>query len=122
MKTNILKPGINALLGLLLIAPACYFILINILNESGLPALYNASIPLLESLGLQESFGWNINLLIVFGPVIAFLLNAGSIMAIELKTLEKDIEIKFSIQRKARSWFVIVLSCLCLFILFSLSS
>jgi hypothetical protein len=119
MKAHILKPGINAVLGLLLVAPAFYFILINILNEFGSPALYNTSIPLLESLGLQKSFGWNINLLIVFGPALAFILNASSIIAIEWKTRETDFEIEFNIQRKTRNWFVIVLSGLCLFILFA---
>lgn len=79
MKTQILKPGISAVIGLLLTLPAAYFIFINILNDAGITTLYNAAQPLLEKLDSNESFGWNINALLLFGPLIALLLNVASV-------------------------------------------
>ncbi len=82
MKT-ISNHNMNFLAGLLLSLPTAYFIFINILKyELGYDYLYDSIRPALENWGIQESFGWKINLLILFGPVLALLLNVLSVLHI----------------------------------------
>jgi hypothetical protein len=119
MRTQILKPPLSAGLGLLLTLPTTYFILISILKYAfGLPGLFNSAQPVLESWGIKESIGWNINLLILFGPLLALLLNISSILSFDWEGGKEDLNIKIQIQKKLNNWFVIALSGLCLLTLF----
>ena len=118
MKAQILKPALSAIVGLLLTLPAAYFLFINILNEMGQPGLYNSAAPLLESLGANRSFGWNINLLIVGGPLIALLLNVSSILRFEWHMDKSLIDISLQIERRWTNWVIIGLGALCMLVLF----
>ncbi|HYJ38236.1 MAG TPA: hypothetical protein VEV87_06450 [Chitinophagaceae bacterium] len=118
MTTQLLKPSLSAGIGCLLAIPAAYFLLINILNEIGLPGLYNLSEPLLESLGLSKGIGLNINLLIVFGPLIALLLNVTSVMKVDWEGSGTELKFHINILKKWSNWIIIGLSGLCLLILF----
>ena len=109
MKT-ILKHNSSFLIGLLLSLPTAYFILINLLNEMGYGYLYNASEPMFENLGIRESFGLNINLLIVFGPVLALLLNVLSVLHIRFETTKEKIDCRVSIEKNWLNLAVIFLS------------
>ncbi len=81
MTTQILKPNLSAGIGLLLTMPTTYFIFISIMKYVfGLPGFFDATQPLLERMGIKEALGWNINLLILFGPLSALLLNVTSIL------------------------------------------
>ncbi len=83
MKTNVIKVNRVLWIGALLILPTAYFIFISILKYGfGIPALFDSSQPLLENLGIKESPGFNINLLILFGPLVAMLLNLFAILKI----------------------------------------
>ncbi len=118
MKAQILKPGLSAMVGLLLTLPASYFLFINILNEMGQPGLYNSAAPLLENLGANSSFGWNINLLIVGGPLIALLLNVSSILRFEWHVDKSLVDISLQIERRWTNWLIIGLGGLCMLVLF----
>jgi hypothetical protein len=119
MKTQILKPGLSAVIGLLLTAPTLYFILISVMKYVfGLPALFDASQPTLETLGIKEAIGWNINLLILFGPLVALLLNLNSVLDINWQGTRDDIIVQLLFQKLVRNWLVIVISGLCLLTLF----
>ena len=68
---TISKSKLIFFVGLLLSVPTAYFILISGLKyELGYDYLFDGIRPTLESGGIQEPFGWNIGLLILF-PAIA---------------------------------------------------
>jgi hypothetical protein len=74
METRLFKNNWLTATGLLLALPAAFFILISVLKHSfGWSMPFDAVQPTLESWGIKK-FGWNVNLLIVFGPVLAILL------------------------------------------------
>ncbi|HEX6181658.1 MAG TPA: hypothetical protein VFZ47_10460 [Chitinophagaceae bacterium] len=118
MKAQILKPGLSAIVGLLLTIPATYFLFINILNEMGQPGLYNSAAPLFERLGGDEPMGWNINLLIVGGPLIALLLNVTSVLRFDWHLDKTMVEINLQIERRWTNWVIIGLGGLCMLVLF----
>jgi hypothetical protein len=103
---------------LLLVLPSIWFFCINIMNEAGINGPYNASQPALESLGIREQFGWNINLLIVFGPVIALLLSALQVLHIEWSFSREQFQFTITIRRKWFPLFIAFLSILQLTALF----
>lgn len=70
METKIFKNNWVSTAGLLLALPTGYFVLVNVLNEAGMPGLYNGIAPFIARTGGNESFGWNINLLILLGAVL----------------------------------------------------
>src|ERR1700730_4053907 len=119
MRTQILKPNLSAGLGLLFTLPTVYFILISILKYVfGLPGLFDTAQPALESMGIRKAVGWNINLLILFGPLLALLLNLSSILSFHWQSTKQVLDIQLQIQKKWINWFVIALSGLCLLTLF----
>lgn len=117
MKAQILKPGISAVVGLFLTLPAVYFILINLLNDAGITTLYGAAEPLLEKSGISKPFSW-INLLIVFGPLLALLLNVTSVLSVYWHVTKTIMNIQFHIEKRWGNFFVTGLSGSCLLIFF----
>lgn len=118
MKAQILKPGPSAFVGLLLTLPVAYFFLINILNEAGSPGLYNAALPLMQSLGLSESPGLNINGFILLAPVIAMLLNLTSILRFDWQADSTFIDVQLRLERRWTNWMVLSIGASCLLMLF----
>ena len=118
MRVQFLRPPLSAGIGWLLSAPSAYFLLINLLNEIGLPGLYNFSEPFLVSLGIKESLGFNINLLIAFGPLVAILLNITSVVSLQWEATKADMKLTFHVLKKWSNWTLIFISGLCLLILF----
>lgn len=111
MKLQLVKPSAAATIGLLLTAPTAYFIFVSILKYVfGLSALFNSIEPVLNSMGAKGNPGWNINLLILFGPAIALLLNVASILTIKWQRSEEGINIHLSIQQKLMNLIVIGIS------------
>ncbi len=93
---------------LLLALPAAYFILINILKEVfGVTGLYDATEPLLQRLGIRESLGWNINLLILLGPVAACLLTIFQVLKIKWQFTKEQFEFHFAIRKH---WFPLLIA------------
>ena len=120
MTSQLLKTQFVAIVGLLLTFPAGYFILISILKYIlGLPALYDASAPMLEVLGINESFGWNINGLIRFGPFLALLINIAAIIRLNLDSHPGSYHLDVRVLRRPFNWWIIGVSAGCLFTLFT---
>ena len=94
---------------LLMVLPSVWFMGINILNETGISGLYNATQPVLERMGIYDNLGWNINLLIVFGPLIAFLLTIIQVLKINWQFSKEQFEFHFSIRKK---WFPLTVAVL----------
>jgi len=104
--------------GLLLSVPTAYFILISVLKyELGYDYLFDSIRPTLESWGIQESFGWNINLLILFGPVLALVLNILHILNIRFEFSKQKFDCQLSITKSWWNLAVVLLSGGVLFIL-----
>lgn len=94
---------------LVLAFPATWFIIINVLNEPGISGPYHLSLPIFENMGVKRSFGWNINLLILFGPVVACFLTALQVVKIDRQFTERHFHFHFAIRRR---WFPILVCAL----------
>lgn len=69
---------------ILLLVPATYVIVISLLKYGfGIDGPFDSSAPLLESMGIKDPPGWNINLLIVFGPLLAIFFSALQVLQIQ---------------------------------------
>ena len=105
--------------GTLLVFPAAYFVLISLLKYGpGIPYLFNTAQPLLESLGIKEALGFNINLVILFGPFVALLLNLFAVLTIDWENDREDFSIRFSIQKHWWNMALVFFSGILLAILF----
>ena len=119
MKAQILKPGVSVVVGLLLTAPTLYFILVSVLKYVfELPALFDATVPALEALGIKDAIGWNINLLLLFGPLLALLFNLTAVSSLNWKANGHEVNIHLTFQKQCWNWVVIGLSSVCLVTLF----
>jgi hypothetical protein len=117
MKT-VSKYNIHFFAGLLLSIPAGYFILISVLKYGlGRDYLFDISWPILQRWGIQESFGWNINLLILMGPVLALLLNIISVLHVRFLFSRDKIDCQLSIVKSWRNLAVVLLSGNVVFVL-----
>lgn len=103
----LIKSGWLTTAALLLALPTAWFFCINILNEIGISGPYNASEPVFESWGSKESLGWNINLLILLGPVAGFLLAIFQVLTIKWDFRKEHIQFHMTIQKK---WFPILVA------------
>lgn len=101
-------------LSLLLILPSAWFFCINLLNETGISGPYNATQPILENLGINKTLGWNINLLLLLGPVIALLFSAIQVLNIEWHFSKAQFQFNITIRRKGVPLFIVFLSGLIL--------
>jgi hypothetical protein len=88
--------------GAILLFPAVYFITAAFMHfETNIPGLWKPVDP------LKNQPGWNISLLILFGPVLAFLLNFFSIVKIVGLNGKEDVQVSFSIRK---NWINIVMA------------
>ena len=96
---------------LALTLPTLYFIFINVMKYNfGVSAPYDAASPLLENYGISESIGWNINLLILFGPVLALMISILQILKIKWDISAESIAVHFLIKRNTFSILVSLIS------------
>ena len=102
MKTTTFKNDWITTAALLLSIPTAYFILVNILNERGISGPFESIQPFLERTGISDGFGFNINLLIVFGPVLALLLTIFQVLKIEWRFTSDEFLLNFAVQKR---WF-----------------
>lgn len=106
MKISAFKNNWLTAAGLLLALPTAFFILISVLKYGfGIDGPFDAVWPMLESLGAKESIGWNINLLILFGPVLAILFTIFQVLSIEWHFTKEEFMMHLTIQKR---WFPLV--------------
>ena len=75
-----------AIISLVLALPTACFIAMAVLKyELGVNGPFDAIAPLLESWGIRDSLGWNINLLILFGPLLAFFLKIFQLLGVRMQ-------------------------------------
>jgi hypothetical protein len=100
---------------LLLSLPTAYFILINILKEEfRVNGPYDSAQPLLERMGISESLGWNINLLILLGPVVACLFTIFQLLKIKWEFGREDFQFHIAVRKR---WFPLLVTAFSLSLL-----
>jgi hypothetical protein len=98
---QLIKPKSIAIISLLLALPTAYFICISVLKfELGVDAPFDSIAPFLERMGIKETLGWNINLLILFGPFIAFLLTIFQVLTIRFQFTQNHFLFQFLIKKR----------------------
>jgi hypothetical protein len=118
MKQIIKQNGIT-LISLLLALPTAYFFAISILKyELGVDGPFDTIAPLLESWGIKETLGWNINLLILLGPLLAFLLAIFQLLGIRLQFTQNHFLFQITVRKKWLPFLVAGFSISLLAILF----
>lgn len=103
---------------LLLALPTAYFITISLLDEIGISGPLNSIYPWLEQVGIREPIGWNINLLILLGPVAACMLTAFQLLDIKLEFSRESFKFQFTIHKR---WFPLLVTAFSLSLLAFLS-
>jgi amino acid permease len=90
MKTTTFYNNWLTTAGILLALPATFFILIGVLSEFGINGPLEAIQPAAERWGIKDPPAWNITSLVLFRPIVAFLLAISQILKIEWHfTLQK---------------------------------
>ena len=106
MKTAIRFNWLNTV-ALLLALPTGYFILVGVLSEFGIKGPLDAILPMLEKWGSRDALGWNINLLILFGPVLALAFSLFQILKIKFHFSKAQVD--FNAQLNL-SWFPLLVA------------
>jgi len=115
MKQLTSKSTVLTIAGLFLAIPTAYFIFISVMKYIfGINAPFDSLQPILERMGIRDSIGWNINLLILFGPVLAVMLTAFQILSIKWEFTKYKFHFHFTIHKK---WFPILVAAFSLSIL-----
>lgn len=107
MRTITFKNNWLTGLAVLFILPAAYFILIGILSEFGIDGPLNAIKPLAEKWGIKDGPGFNITSVIVFGPMLAFLLTIFQFMKAGWRFTKEESLFHFSFYKR---WSPIVVA------------
>ena len=88
---------------LLLSLPTAYFIAISVLKyELGVDGPFDSIAPWLERMGIKETLGLNINLLILLGPVVACLLSIFQVLKINWQFTKEQFQFYLTIRKH---WF-----------------
>ncbi|MBD0365492.1 MAG: hypothetical protein ICV53_05240 [Flavisolibacter sp.] len=119
MRTIQVKATVAFWIGLLLSLPTFYFILISVLKYVfNVPLLFDAIEPSMERWGAKEPPGFNINALILFGPLLAFLLNVTAVLRFQIHNSAHNWRMEWFVEKRWGNWLIIILSSLLLLTLF----
>ena len=119
MKQIVINRKMSLALGAVLAFPTAYFIIISLCKYVfGIPYLFDSAQPLLERMGIKESPGWNINLLILFGPLVALALNLLSVVRMEWHSNREHFSMKFVIEKHWWNMVLVIVSGILLATLF----
>lgn len=119
MQTTTFKSNGLTATALFLTLPTIYFISTAVLKyELGIDGPFDSIAPTLESWGIKEGLGWNINLLILFGPLLAFLLTIFQVLKIEGRFTKEEFRLNFTLKKIGFPLTVAMLSAGVMIILF----
>ena len=119
MRTTTFKSNWLTTIGLLLVLPTAYFILIGVLSEMGINGPLEATKPIAEKWGIKDPpGGFNISSLILFGPMLAILLTVFQFLKIEWHLTKEEFFLHFTIQKRWLPILVTASSVLLLALLF----
>jgi hypothetical protein len=107
MRTTVFRNDWLTSLALLLVLPAAWFNLIGILSELGIDGPLESIKPLAEKWGIKDGPGLNITSVIVFGPMVAFLLTVFQFMRIEWRITREEFQLQFNFYKR---WYPIIVA------------
>ena len=107
MRTTTFKNNWVTSLAVLLTFPCAYFILIGILSEMGIIGPLESIKPLAEKWGIKDGPGLNITSVIVFGPMVAFLLTVFQFMKVEWRFTSEEFLVQVAFYKR---WFPIIVA------------
>ena len=102
MRTTTFKNNWFTATGLLLVLPTAYFILIGLLSSFGINGPLESIKPLAEKWGIKDPPGLNITSVILFGPMVAFLLTIFQFLSIEWHISKEEFLLNLTFQKR---WF-----------------
>ena len=110
MKTPLFAGGWTFVTGALLALPAAYFVSSAIMNYGlGIDWLWKPIEPIFEK-PANKHFGWNINMLILFGPIIALLINALSLAYLRFEKVGNYFKLEIYIRRNWLNIAVLIIA------------
>lgn len=118
MRTITFKNNWLTAAGLLLVLPTSYFILIGILSSLGINGPLEVIKPFAQKLGIKDPPGFNITSVILFGPMVAFLLTIFQFLKIEWRFSKEEFLLNLSFQKR---WFPIMVAAASVVVLAMLS-
>ena len=107
MKTITFKNNWLTATGFLVVIPTAFFILIGVLSEFGINGPLEAIQPLAEKWGIKDQPGLNITSVILFGPMVAFLLTIFQFMKIEWRLTKEEFILHLIFYKR---WFPILVA------------
>ena len=107
MKTITFKNNWLTATGLVLVLPTAYFIFIGILSEFGINGPLESIQPFAEKWGIKDPPGFNITSVILFGPMVAFLLTIFQFLKFEWHFTKEEFLLNLSFQKR---WFPILVA------------
>ena len=111
----LIKSNWFTITGLLLSLPAALLISVSVLKYVfNINEPFDSIQPTVETWGIKEAIGWNINLLIFLGPVIGFLLAVFQVLQLKWNLKGEQFEFHFTIKKK---WFALFVAGFCVSIL-----
>jgi hypothetical protein len=117
MKKQISNHQVAMIAGAMLVFPTIYFMSAAFLNyEMGFSTFWSPIAPIFEK-PENKQIGWNINLLFLFGPVLAFVWNFFSIVQIKWADTKDNLQLNFSIRKH---WLNISVSIISFMVMASL--
>jgi hypothetical protein len=109
---------LNAL-SMVLLFPATYVIVISILKYGlGIDGTFDASAPLLESMGIKDQPGWKNTLLIVYGPWQSLLFSALQVLHLHWHFSREQAELRKTVNKK---WLLLAIALIAGLVLFVLA-
>ncbi|MCW3108171.1 MAG: hypothetical protein JWQ09_2677 [Segetibacter sp.] len=118
MKKIILIRPLALVSGAFLVLPSLYFIVSAWLNYGmGWPALWKVIEPVFDK-PENKTFGFNINVLILFGPLVAILINLPQVVHLHFSKSDEEVYVYLSASRFKYSWLIIAAGTFCLGTLF----
>lgn len=118
MKKVLINRPFVLLAGFALVFPALYFIVSAWLNYGlGFSPFWKVIEPIFEK-PENKQFGFNINLLILMGPLLAILINLPQVMQLHLSTEPEELNVHLAFKKYSWSWMIIGASSFCLAALF----
>lgn len=118
MKKLLLTRPLALCAGILLVLPSLYFVVSALLNYGlGFAALWKLIEPIFNK-PENKSLGFNINIVILFGPLVAILINLPQVVQLHFSRMEDEVYINLSISKYRYSWMVVAAGIGCLGIMF----
>jgi len=110
MRTTTFKNDWFTSVATILVLPTAYFILASVMKYVfGIDGLFDSVQPLAERWGIKDAPGFNITSVILFGPLISFLLTIFQFTKVEWRSTKEEFMIHFSFYKR---WFPIIVAAI----------